>query len=647
MRDFMTHSNKLLIGLLVILTLHACSTAKKSSTTAIPATEDVEAILKQAKNAPADKKDALLLQAAGLLNLQQRFEKSNELLIRINKTQLDVQQLDDFYLYTGEALLALDVKEVSLERLKSVSSPSNKSIDWQIRYAIAMSESYLANGNYYEAARQRIDLDDMISDADFLKQNHEKIWQALEQTSSDFLQQMITSFNDKRTNGWLEIVLLNKLWGHEPQRLLAKIEQWKARYPLHPSTIHKPETLQLATTARIYRAEKIGILLPLSGNHAVYGQLIQQGIIAAHFHAKNSHAKSPQQTNHPIDNTISPPIQINFYDTAKTSALSAYQQAVQQQADIIIGPLSKEDIEQIAPHIKAEIPQLLLNRLDDAEILPLNTFQFGLPIEDEAIQVAHRAFEKGYRKAIAFLPANSLGQRANTAFQQYFEQLGGELVDVQYYQQKKSLKQDVQKLLAVNKSISRIKALKQLLGRNIEAEERRRQDADFIFVVAEPSLGRLIKPFINYYYAHNLPVLSTSRIYSGSQNPKTDIDLNGIEFPDIPLLLSQLDEFKNARQWFKQIDVELVEQNARYFSLGYDAFSMFSQLSILRAFPGYRWNGLSGELGIDGHGVVHRYLTWAQFNRGIPNITKEREIKQATENSDLGNHLQPDLEQQP
>ena len=59
--------------------------------------------------------------------------------------------------------------------------------------------------------------------------------------------------------------------------------------------------------------------------------------------------------------------------------------------------------------------------------------------------------------------------------------------------------------------------LQQLLGRNLEFEMRRRQDAEFIFVVASPSMGRQIKPFINYYYAYDLPVIATSRIYSGKR----------------------------------------------------------------------------------------------------------------------------------
>ncbi|MCW9017569.1 MAG: hypothetical protein OQJ89_11425, partial [Kangiellaceae bacterium] len=55
------------------------------------------------------------------------------------------------------------------------------------------------------------------------------------------------------------------------------------------------------------------------------------------------------------------------------------------------------------------------------------------------------------------------------------------------------------------------------------------------------------------------------------------------------------------------------------------------QLAILRAFPEYRWNGLAGELGVDEYGLVHRFLTWAQFNRGLPHVTKERELIQQEE----------------
>jgi len=614
MNKFVNQSKQLLSFALILLALSGCGgQSPRSSTQQAGADQNLEFLLKQAQQAEPGKRSPLLVQAAGLLVRESRFEKAQELLIRVNQQLLNDRQMDDFRLYYGETLLALSAGEASLNQLLSVSNLSAKPLQWQIRYSQSLSESYLSNGNYFEAAKLRIALDDLIDNAAVLAENNERIWYALNQMETEFLKQIINDFNSHRVNGWLEIVYLNKRWGYHPSKLLAEIEQWKKRFPLHPSLINQPEPMQRAAATAPYSPKQIGILLPLSGKNAQVGNLIHDGIIAAHYQSKNSQT-APQ---------------IRFYDTAHTlSVITPMQQALDEGADFILGPLTKDQIESVLNQESLATPLLALNRLTEQQYNHPQAFQFGLPVEDEAIQSAHRAFEKGYRKAIAFLPDNGLGERAQTAFQTYFEQLGGELIEVQKYKDASSLQTDVQHLLGVAESKSRKKALQQLLGRNLEFEPRRRQDADFIFLVATPSMGRRIKPFVNFYYAHDLPVITTASIYTGKPNPKKDIDLNGIEFPYMPMLISEQVEYQETREQLQKVIPEALGVGGKFFALGFDGYNIIPELPVLRAFPEYRWNGLTGQLGIDTQGWVHRYLTWAQFNRGLPFVTKERELRQ-------------------
>ncbi len=614
MINYFTQGNKIILIALIALILQACDPSGPSSRNrAQNNAQNLEHILKQAAQAPVGQKSALYVQAAGLLILEQRFEKAQEILIHVDQQMLTPLQMQDFHLFHGETLLALGATEASLNQFKSITQISMKPIEWQIRYAQSLSDSYLANNNYFEAAKLRIELDDLISDPEQLKSNNEKIWQALNKIETDFLVQLKSDFNTQRVNGWLEIAYINKRWGYHPEKLLSEIDTWKKRYPLHPSSIHQPEVLQKAASAEEYTPSKIAILLPLSGKLGSYGKMIHDGIVAAHYQTEQA--------------DLSP--QLAFYDTARNlSALTPYQQAIAEGADFILGPLTKDAIESILKQESLNIPMLALNRLEDNQFNHPNVFQFGLPIEDEAIQAAHYAYEKGFRKAIGFLPANSTGVRAEEAFQKTFEKLGGELIHVEKYKEIAQLKSKVQQLLRVDSSIYRKKELEKLLGRNLEFEMRRRQDTDFIFMIARPDEGRRIKPFIRYYFAHDLPVISTSSIYSGKKDPKTDIDLNGIEFTDIPLLLSELPAFVESRENLAQVLPSALDARGRYFALGYDSYKILSQLTILQAFPEYRWSGLSGELGVDQNGLVHRFLTWAQFQNGAPKVTKEREIKE-------------------
>jgi uncharacterized protein len=615
MSNFITLGNKL-IGFVLLLTfLQACGGGQSSlgSKSTASNQQNLEWLIKQAQQASPEQKSALLVQAAGLLVLEARFEKAQELLIHVEQQRLTPQQMDDFRLYYGETLLALSAVEASLNQLKTIKNPKAKSLEWQLRYNASLSDSYLANHNYFEAAKIRIDLDDLIDNNDDLARNNEKIWTALNQIETDFLKQMISDFNSERENGWLEIVYINKRWGHHPERLLAEMETWKKRYPLHPSLVHQPETLRRASAAEELTPTRIAVLLPLTGKLSTYGKMIHDGIIAAHYQSEDA-------------STI--PL-LSFYDTARSlTSMTTYQQALNDGADFVLGPLTKESIEEILDQESLATPMLVLNQLEEQKYNHPQVYQFGLPVEDEAVQAAHYAYEKGYRKALAFLPETATGARAQEAFKTYFEQLGGELVQVQTYKEKKQFKQNVQQLLGVDNSLRRKRALQQLLGRNLEFEMRRRQDADFIFIYARPEEGRMIKPFINYYFAHDLPVIATSAIFSGKRDPQTDIDLNGIEFPHIPLLLSELSEFKQSREYLTRTEPDALDARGRYFALGYDSYKILSQLSILQAFPEYRWNGLGGELAVDEFGRVHRFLTWAQFNRGIPYVTKERQVKQ-------------------
>ena len=627
MRNYIIHSLKITCFVTITLLMLSCgSNVKKNSIDFSQASKELDVLLRKANLAKPEKKNPLLLKASGILLATKRQEKAFELLIHIDSQYLDNLQQDTYHLYFAEALLSQasqsstesffpsenlsEKNKTSLNHLKKINKINAHSIKWQIRYFQTLSDSYLANNNYFESAKQRIELDDLIDEREMLAENNEKIWLALSQINPDFLALLINDFNSQRVNGWLELVLINQKWGDQPEQLLSKMDFWKLRYPLHPAMLIQPKKLQRLTSVKTFTPKNIAILLPLSGRFSRSGKMVRDGIIAAHYQITGKLVTS----------------NITFYDTVKSlSGLTSYHQALTDGADFVIGPLSKKAIDEIVMQSQLTTPILFLNTSNKSTVPHQNIFQFVLSIEDEAIQAAYRAWENGYRKAITLMPDNQRGQRAQMAFKQYFEQMGGEVIDSQKYNNIKKLKADIQNLLRVNDSIQRKKKLEQILGRNIEYEMRRRKDTDFIFMLAQPEQARRIKPFINFYFALNLPVISTKRIFSGKINPHLDNDLNGIEFSDIPLYISQQSDILQTRKTLKAIDKDILKgSNGRLFSLGYDAYQLIPQLSKLQAFPDYRWYGLSGEIGIDEAGLVHRYLSWAKFKKGTPIVTKER-----------------------
>jgi outer membrane PBP1 activator LpoA protein len=569
--------------------------------------KDPEQLLAIAHQEKEPKKSFLFLQSIGLYLHQKQFNKAYQILSFIRLHHLQPLKKETYYLYSAKIFLAskdFNNKKKALPLLKKITRFSEHSMQWQIQYTQALSDAYLLSHHYFEAAKERIGITDLITSPSRLKENNKKIWDALDEMKISSLEASNTQFNTERMNGWLTIVLLNKKWIHDPQKRLKQLELWKSRYPHHPA---QSEEMKTQESIKPFSPKKIGILLPLSGRLSSSGKMIQNGFIAAQFqkHSKNTPS-------------------ITFYDTAKSaSGLLSYQQAIDDGADFIIGPLEKKKIIEILKNQNELLPTLFLNKVKKTHHkTPI--FQFDLSVESEAIQAAKRAIEKGYRKALIFIKKSTLGLRAQKAFKMHFERLGGEVIAIHQYNDIKQLNHKIENMLHVAKSENRKKTLEKTLGRNITYTIRRRKDADVLFLFSNAKNARRIKPFINFYFAIDLPVITTSRIFSGLHHTKKENDLNGIEFLDIPLYLSQQNKALMMRNHLLSSNRYLFKNNhGRLFSLGFDAYQIASQLPILQAFPAFHWDGLSGEINVDSFGIIHRQLTWAKFKNGKVEVTKE------------------------
>jgi len=72
---------------------------------------------------------------------------------------------------------------------------------------------------------------------------------------------------------------------------------------------------------------------------------------------------------------------------------------VDEGAELIIGPLGREQVSQLSALEQLPVPTLAVNYSEDSEPAG-NLYQFGLSAEDEARQVAQRAWVEGHRTAM-------------------------------------------------------------------------------------------------------------------------------------------------------------------------------------------------------------------------------------------------------
>jgi len=177
-------------------------------------------------------------------------------------------------------------------------------------------------------------------------------------------------------------------------------------------------------------------------------------------------------------------------------------------------------------------------------------------------------------------------------------------------------------MLSIDQSEARMRALKAQLGRDLKFEPRRRQDVEFVFMLAFPVEARQIRPQLNFHRAAELPVYATSHVYSGKLDANLDRDMDGILFSDMPWVLGRASAQQELRTEIVRLWPEFAEQFLRLYALGVDAYNLIPRLSQLHAYRYERINGETGSLGMDEAGRIQRQLLWARFTNGKPRVVE-------------------------
>lgn len=553
-------------------------------------------------------REAFLLKAASIFVRGNYGNEARDVIKTINSKKLSQEQLVQRDLLLARISLLerkpqQALKHLPVTKVSNGQMPSSSVEVYQLR-----ADAYESNGNYVEAARTRVELEPMLADDNAKQENRLRLWQALIQASPAAMQTYRTTPPDV-LSGWLELAYFAKTrdQGTSSKTFLAS---WQARYPDHPASSAQFssifQTSDAANVTSIGKAQHIALLLPLSGDFAPHSAAVRDGFLAAFY--------AGQQADYRPD--------IRVYDTGADLQMgrAAYRKALDEGADFIVGPLDKPLLEDLSTSNDFPVPTLALNYTQN-EVSINNLFQFGLSPEDEARQVAERAWLDGYTKALMLTPEGEWGQRLSETFSTHWRELGGEILEAQTYPPNSNdFAGPVTALLNIDASQARFQALKQLLGRDIKFEPTRRQDADFIFVAAFPRQARQIRPQLKFHYASTLPVYTTSHVFGGEANPNFDRDMDGIMFPDIPWVLNaSTDHNPNWEQINRQWS-ETAPAYRRLYALGIDAYTLMTQLDALQRNRESPIQGETGNLFLDDKNRIHRQLLWARFKEGAPSL---------------------------
>ena len=156
------------------------------------------------------------------------------------------------------------------------------------------------------------------------------------------------------------------------------------------------------------------------------------------------------------------------------------------------------------------VPVLGLNYLPREVTAPDGLYQFGLSAEDEARQIANRLDAEGIDQILVLIPTGNWGDRLETALLDQLAENGGIALDIERYFREDNLRAVTADLLGITVSRDRAIDVERTAGIDVEFEPRRRQDADGIVMVAEPTVARQFKPLFAFYFGGDLPVYSPS-----------------------------------------------------------------------------------------------------------------------------------------
>ncbi|OUR64119.1 LppC family lipoprotein [Methylophaga sp. 42_25_T18] len=547
-------------------------------------------------------------QAQYYLHAAQAYFQINQLdhvsatLANIDKSMLSEAQQLDAAILEADIALSFSQAEQALAALAAFqlrdATPTQQLAAYQLKV-----NAYELTENWLEKANAHIALASLLSNGEAIADNQQTLWQTLLKLTPQALELFNPGIAPAVDSGWFALAYIVRAYQTNPDALIVAIEDWQRNYPNHPADTSLYKELLKTGTRLPKQLNDIAILLPNSGPYAAAADAIRQGIIAAHFDGQTS-------------------TRLHFF-TVETDTQSGtsnvwqqYQQAVSKNANLVIGPLDKVSVQVLADAEELPIPVLALNRLNDLTQKD-NLFQFGLAPEDDAIAAANFAITQNYERAVVLAPTGGWGNRVASAFSEQWLANGGTLLSRSHYDENQSdFSTVIKPLLDLDASKQRQQKLKQTLGLSIEFEPRRRQDIDFLFLVARPLKARQLVPQLKFHRSGQLPVIATSHAYSGQENSQQDIDLNGLIINDIPWVFADSAMADPAYLALQNSTPQHFDNFIRLYALGADAYRLIPNLNSLSRSSELSFIGATGVLSIDKTGHLTRETRWAKFKRG-------------------------------
>ena len=539
----------------------------------------------------------ILLQAAILFAKSGDKNRTGESLALIDPDELENVDFINYTLLGIElnlqsASLAEALLKLQATRFIALKSSFKRQ---DVLHALSLESDINAKlGNIESSINASIRLAQLLNKKSDVLNVHNKIWRQLSAQPYNLLQRC---FNQAEPilGQWCNLAADMRLLQSNYPGQLIQFSNWKTANLSHPAARTPPTGLK--QNRKNTSSSQVALLLPLQDDYRIPSQTFLDGFMAAYYQL--------------FEQSNTEPPNIRLHDTSNQTIQQAYENAIAEGAEMVIGGLRESEAQSLMQLPIMPVPTISLNRLDRVDTQqPVNLVQFGNSPEDEMTQIADLAWRKGHRNAIVIAPDNNWGVQATRSFDTYWRQKGGQLLgQVSYPMTIKDFTQFLKPSLQIDLSEDRGVDLKRFVNSRLIYTPRRRQDIDFIVALGYPLNARQIKPALEFLYAADLPVYSISKIYNGVEQAGLDRDLSGIQFTAMPWTL--------PGQLAKELRSDETMHTAyrQLYALGYDTFLVHRNLDKLSSVTQSPLFGAMGVLSLS-QGVIKRTGRWGEFNQG-------------------------------
>lgn len=330
--------------------------------------------------------------------------------------------------------------------------------------------------------------------------------------------------------------------------------------------------------------ERLAVLLPQTGSLGVAGNAIRDGILAGYY------AETRQKPS------------IRFYNSQGTAdgVKTAYQRALKDGAQMIIGPIGKDEVAAIA-NMADGIPVLALNNV----LNPNNKFllNFSMTPEREGELLAEHLLSKNLKQTALFYQANESNARVLAAFEKAYTKSGGILVAKAMAPQ-------------FSKDEPTATTTKPTLPDGLTR-------ANAIVLLMSGTAAKSTRAALALNGASALPIFANSEI-TDNADPKTNTQLDGVLFLHTPwqtgagnalgVNAAQLKALPSSRGG-----------GSRLNAFGLDAWLISTRLQTWLSSPNTTINGSTGSLHLEPDGQIERNLLWSVYQNGIPQASNAKQ----------------------